>query len=157
MAELPSDKVRSENILTLTGTSLATSTLLFFFTSFAVSHSFYFGPPVSFLTVIYHATILLLIRRHRNSPYSSPYPSMRPAIGLAIFLLLAWLMTAIFLVYSLFTIEDPMWWKTPEKVLVRATAGLGVVETVFMLFLVILCGRALKSRETAEREGRIQI
>lgn len=66
-------------------------------------------------------------------------------------------MTAIFLVYGLFTIEDPMWWKTPEKVLVKTTAGLGVVEAGFMLFLVILCGRALKSRETAEREGRIQI
>jgi hypothetical protein len=157
MAELPSDKIRSENILTLTGTSLATSTLLFFFTSYIPSYSFYFGPPVSFLTIIYHATILILIRRHRNSPYSSPYPSMRPAIGLAVFLLLAWLTTAIFLIYGQFAIEEPTWWTTPQKVLVRATVGLGVLETGFVVGLVILCRRALKSRETAEREGRIQI
>jgi uncharacterized membrane protein YhdT len=157
MAESPADKIRSENILTLTGPSIATSTILFFLSSYVPSRSFYFGPPVSLLTIIYHGTILILLRRHRDSPYSSAYPFMRPAIGLAIFLLLAWLMTATFMLYSLAAIKLPTWWETPLVVMVRATACLAVVETGVLLSLVILCGGALKSREVAEQEGRIQI
>ena len=90
---------------------------------------------------------------------------MRPAIGLATFLLLAWLAIAILMLYSLATIEPPLRWEIPVRVMVRATAFLVVVETGVLLSLILLCRRALKSREVAEQgdaaeqpeQGRIHI
>jgi hypothetical protein len=163
MSESPSDRVRSdsENILILTGSSIALSTLVFFFACAASSFSYDFAPPVSLITIIYHATILILSRRRRNidSPDASRYSHaiMRPAIGLAGFLFVAWLITISFMIVGLITFE-PSRWYDPTNRLVKLWAQfiLAVVETGVMLSIVIQGGRARRNVQLAS-ERQVQI
>jgi hypothetical protein len=163
MSQSPSDRVRSDsdNILILTGSSIALSTLVFFFACAAPWFSYDFAPPVSLLTIIYHATILILSRRRRNvdAPNASPYSHaiMRPAIGLAGFLFVAWVVTISFMVVGLITFH-PKGWYDPTIILVKLWAQfiLAVVETIVMLSIVILGGCARRNVQRAS-EGQVQI
>jgi hypothetical protein len=147
---------RSETIITLTGTSIALSVLIFFFSCVSSSFSFDFGPPVAILTIIYHVTILILSRRNRNSPNASPYPTKRPAIGLAAFLFLVWSITVVFMVVSLVKFMSPFW-NFQYLVKLWAQFILAVGETGVMLSIVLISRRARRSLEAAEGAGQIQI
>ena len=153
--ESPADKPRSKKILILTGMSITLSTIIFFFAANASRFSFHFAPPVSILTIIYHSAILILSRRHRNSPNASPYPTMYPSIGLAAFLFILWMITIGFMIVAFN--YDPQWWTLEQLIKLGAQFILAVMETGCLLSLVVLCARARKSLDAAEREGRIQI
>jgi|ERR1700722_5930985 len=158
MASRPTtDQTRAENIITLTGTSIALSTLIFFFSCVTSSFSFDFGPPVAILTIIYHITILNLTRRNRNSPDPSPYPTERPAIGLAAFLFFVWSITVAFMLVSLKAFTSPARDGIHYFVKVLAQFILAVVEMGVMLAIVLLSTCTRRRMEAAEREGQIQI
>jgi hypothetical protein len=157
-----------ENILTLTGISLALSVIVIFLTDNYATTWFRFALPLSILTTTYHAIILILPRlsplllhwsggggNPSEAPERScPHVLMRPAIGLAGFLFVAWVAATSLMVVGLIEHYQGRWYRSlvaDWAQLVLATLEMGV-----MLAIVIQSVRARMVAES-EQEGGIQI
>lgn len=159
----PSEGARSENILTLTGASVALSLLIYFISPpgryASPTYPLDFAPPVAILTVVYHITILILPRLlRRNSPDASfyTYAIMRPATGLAAFLITLWLAAMGFMIAGVITFNQ--YWYGHEWYAVQMWVHLvlTVVEVVVMLSILLQSIRARKA-VVLEPDGQIQL
>jgi hypothetical protein len=157
-----SAKIRLENVLILTGCSIALSTIILSLSPNASYLSYLFTPAVAFQTFAYHCIILILPRlpRFRSdslNPVASPYPHsvMRPAIGLAGFLCLAWLTATGLSIAGLLVNNGTPWWRT-NLVIACIHLVMVVLETAVMVAIMVQAVLARRSIES-EQEGGIQI
>jgi hypothetical protein len=162
MSQSPAVKIRLENILVLTGCSIALSTIVFSLSSNVSYISYLFTPPVAMQTVIYHFIVLIIphlscFRRNPSNSEAAPPPFphaiMRPAIGLAGFLCVAWLTAAGLSIAGIFTNNSSSWWHM-NVVIAWIHFVLAVVETGVMVAIVV---QAALARKSMEQEGGIQI
>jgi hypothetical protein len=167
MSESSRDRVRLlDNILTLSGISIGLSSLIRF-SADALDFPFDVARQLSLLTIVYHSVVLIL-SRFRYTPTNTPnyydrdsHLIMRPAIGIAAFLLVVWLVVISLMIASLifhFSSNPGGWWRGLQLLeRIWAQFFLGVVETGVLMYLITLCIRARKSVQLdTEPEGRNQ-
>ena len=146
----------ADGILILNGASIAPSFLVSYLSSCAPSFSFDWALPVSFVTIAFHVTILILSRHRHNALEVSPYPPalMRPTIGLTAVLSLLWFITTAFMTASLIIYGPKNWYGGLRRMM--SLYVVTIVELGVMLAIVFLGIRARK-RIQSEVERAVHI
>lgn len=146
----------ADGILILNGASIAPSLLVAYLSSCAPSFSFDWATPVSFVTIGFHVSVLIISRNRNHALETSPYPPAlkRQTIGLTAVLSLLWFITAAFMTVSLIIYGPKNWYGGLRRMVSLYVVAL--VELAVMLAIVFLGVRARKHIQH-EIEGAVRI